>query len=70
MPFKSIINIRSICPLAETQRPVNANEWGKQGHSSPLQSPTCDYGRLSEVIYWQAMQAPDPQLKNISYSEW
>lgn len=27
MPFKSLINIRSICPLAETQRPVNANEW-------------------------------------------
>lgn len=70
MPFKSIINIRSICPLAESQRPVNANEWGKQGHSSPLQSPTCDYGSLSEVIYWQAMQAPDPQLKNISYSKW
>lgn len=27
MPFKSLINIRSICPLAEIQRPVNANEW-------------------------------------------
>lgn len=30
MPFKSIINIKSICPLAETQRPVNANEWGSK----------------------------------------
>lgn len=27
MPFKSLINIRSFCPLAEIQRPVNANEW-------------------------------------------
>lgn len=27
MPFKSLINIRDICPLAEIQRPVNANEW-------------------------------------------
>lgn len=27
MPFKSLINIRSICPLAGIQRPVNANEW-------------------------------------------
>lgn len=27
MRFKSLINIRSFCPLAEIQRPVNANEW-------------------------------------------
>lgn len=27
MSFKSLINIRSICPLAETEKPVNANEW-------------------------------------------
>lgn len=30
MPFKSLINIRSICPLAEIQRPVNANEWERK----------------------------------------
>lgn len=27
MSFKSLINIRSICPLAETEKPINANEW-------------------------------------------
>lgn len=30
MPFKSLINIRGICPLAEIQRPVNANEWERK----------------------------------------
>lgn len=30
MPFKSLINIRSFCPLAESQRPVNANEWQRK----------------------------------------
>lgn len=30
MPFKSLINIRDICPLAEIQRPVNANEWERE----------------------------------------
>lgn len=30
MPLKSLINIRSICPLAEIQRPENANEWERK----------------------------------------
>lgn len=42
---------------------------GEQGHSSPLQSPTSEYGRLFEVIYWQAMQTSDTQLKNTLHSK-
>lgn len=63
MPFKSLINIRSICPLAETWRAVNANEWESKAIRVHYRSPTCEYSSPSEVIYRQVMQTIDPQLK-------
>ena len=70
MPFKSLINIRSICPLAEIQRPENANEWESKAIRVHYRVPLVSSSSLFKVIYWQAMQTSSPQLKNTQHYKW